>query len=399
MEAVGTVPALATAPAASKLTFLGKLKRCYPYFKPFFLPSTWQQTRLMAVGYLIVLLRVVVNALSPLLFGASADGLLNRDYSKGLTALATSSLLTVLRGAFESARYEAERSIRRVPMRELELTLFRTALAKSYDWHIKKKSGVAERVMGDVTWAFESIFTSLVFDFVPKVLDVLTLTYVTATSSSQAGVFLAGMLLQVICSLLISKVKEAAQSEASHSSMDSYNLALESLGAVETVRSCGAEKQELQRMKEAMGKANKSSAASNVSSGLSVFFQSVITRGTVAWLLLQSAREVLEKQSTVGAFITLSTSMPNQLSRMSQLGNTFSSMSSHWKVIGDFLSMIDDQGSAVEDAPGAKPLQLLDSKKGAEVRDNKGGGGEREGREKGNDPCLNRCYLPISFAQ
>lgn len=259
------------------------LRLLRPYFWP-----TAPAERVSALSCFALLgLSKACGVASPLFLGRATDALV-RGRLPVLELLVFGALRFGVT-ALEEAQKIVYLRTKEVAYREIACRAFEHLHTLSLHWHISKRSGVVLRAMDRGINSASTIVDFLFLRLVPTLIEMFVLLGIFAGSynSGPAAAALAiGFTSYIAITVCLTRSRRAARAKERRTDNEANSIAVESLGAFETVKSFGNEDFEANRYSKAIiayQSATRETAAVN---SIINIVQSGVIRGTITAVLI-----------------------------------------------------------------------------------------------------------------
>ena len=327
--------------------------------KPYFWPASWLDRVLAFSCFFLLASSKVCNILAPLYFGYATDAVL-----RGVFPLRDLLLFGGLRfsvSLLEEGQRLVYLRVKEVAYREIAVRTFSHLLSLSHAYHTSRKLGVVLRASDRGIASASTIVDMLFLRLGPTILEMLVtcMVFWLAYGSPEAGgVLLTSFILYFAATIGLTKRRTAIRAQQNVADNDAAQLAMDSLGAIETVKAWSAEAREVARYSAAVGEQqmlNRSSQSALVSLNLT---QQFIMRAAVVGVLLVSARDVIAGRSTVGDFAAIQVYVVQLFQPLMWLGTLYTMISSAGSDMKNLADLLKEPATVV-DLPGAPQLRLL----------------------------------------
>ena len=336
--------------------------------KPYFWPAAWVDRVLAFSCFFLLAASKACNIAAPLFFGYAADALI-----AGRLPLAEVALFGALRfgvSLLEEAQRLVYLRVKEVAYREIAVRTFAHLLSLSHAYHTSRKLGVVLRASDRGIASASTIVDMLFLRLGPTVLEMLVTCVLFGSvygSPGAAGVLLASFAAYFAATITMTGIRTAIRAKQNVADNDAAQLAMDCLGAIETVKAWSAEGRELARYGATVGaqqQLNRSSQSALVSLNLT---QQLIMRGAVVGVLMVAARDVLAGRSTVGDFAAIQVYVVQLFTPLMWLGTLYTMIASAGSDMKNLADLLKEPATVV-DAPGAPALALLPGSSAAPPR-------------------------------
>ena len=340
------------------LTTEATLSEMQGILKPYFWPALWLDRFLAFSCFFLLASSKLCNILAPLFFGYATDAVLAGRFP--LQELCLFGALRFGVSLLEEGQRLVYLRVKEVAYREIAVRTFAHLLSLSHAYHTSRKLGVVLRASDRGISSASTIVDMLFLRLGPTILEMLVTCIVFAVaygSPGAAGVLLLSFVAYFAATISLTGLRTAIRAKQNVADNDAAQLAMDSLGAIETVKAWSAEAREVARYGAAVGeqqRLNRSSQSALVGLNLT---QQFIMRGAVVGVLLVAARDVLAGRSTVGDFAAIQVYVVQLFQPLMWLGTLYTMISSAGSDMKNLADLLKEPATVV-DAPGAPPLTL-----------------------------------------
>lgn len=339
---------------------------------PYIWPSDRPDLKLRATLALMALvLAKIITVLVPYTYKWAVDALTEpstfaAEVPEWLTFLAVPAALVIAYGVaritmagFTQARDAIFAKVGQNAVRTLAFKTFAHMHALSLRFHLQRRTGGLSRVIERGTKGIEEIVRLAILSLIPTILEFVLVAVVVAFQFDLAyvGVLVAMVTLYLAFTVWASNRRIAIRRTMNESDNDASSKAVDSLLNYETVKYFGNEAMETKRFDGAMARYETAAVRTWTSLAVLNGGQAVIFTVGMTICMVMSARAVMAGTQSAGDFVMINALLIQLYMPLNFLGTLYREMK---QGLVDIETMFDllEQDPEIEDAPGAKPLDV-----------------------------------------
>ncbi|KAF9099308.1 Homocysteine S-methyltransferase 1 [Mortierella sp. AD031] len=337
--------------------FWPKVKRLLPFVYP--KDDAWLQF-MVFLTFLFLVLGRVVNAAVPILTIWIVGSLDQKDAKFNAWAILLYVFVRYLQGSsglINAARGWAWIPIEQYSNSSLTIRFFEHVHNLSLEFHLNRKTGELLRILDRGTSSIVSLLSTVLFQLVPVVADVLiaVVVFCIAWDWKYAIIVFVTIVAYVIVTVMVTEWRTQFRRAMISFDNDARAKAVDSLLNFETVKYYSAEEFEVSRYRSAIYKYMVADYKSQITYQLLNLLQSfVITMGMLAGCLL-CAYEISEGILEVKHFVAFIMYLNQLYQPLNWFGSYYRMLQQNFVDMEKMMKLLD-QNQSVQDIPGAKPL-------------------------------------------
>ncbi|KAG0281424.1 Homocysteine S-methyltransferase 1 [Linnemannia exigua] len=337
--------------------FWPKIKRLLPFVYP--RDDPWLQFMVFLTFFFLILGRFV-NAAVPLITGWIVGSLTGDDVKFNPGAILLYVFFRYLQGS--SGLVNAARAWAWVPIEQysnsaLTIHFFEHVHNLSLEFHLNRKTGELLRILDRGTSSIVTLLSTVLFQLVPVVLDVLIAVVLLCVvwSWKYAVIVFITIVAYIIVTVMVTEWRTQFRRAMISFDNDARAKAVDSLLNFETVKYYSAEEFEVSRYRHAIYKYMIADYKSQLTYQMLNLLQSfVITMGMLAGCLL-CAYEISEGILKVEHFVSYIMYLNQLYQPLNWFGSYYRMLQQNFVDMEKMIKLLD-QNQSVQDIPNAKPL-------------------------------------------
>ncbi len=279
-----------------------------------------------------------------------------------VVAYGVSRVLGFLFGELQDAIYIR---VSEAIQRGLGLRVFNHVNGLSLRFHLERRSGALQRIMGRGIYLADTLLHIVLFRILPSTVEFIMVAAILTTLFGWVYAAITGVTVVVYlaATFIISEWRKNFRREMMETDSAAYSQAMDALLNFETVKYFNNERHEAGRYDTALAKVEGAKVRTTASLSFLNAAQNVIFVTGLTILMLMAGHDIAAGNLSIGDFV-----MVNAL--VIQLGGPLNNYGYVYRTVQEALidseRMLDvlDTPPEVKDAPGAKPLQIV----GPEIR-------------------------------
>ncbi|MDA0230055.1 MAG: ABC transporter ATP-binding protein/permease [Proteobacteria bacterium] len=332
------------------------------------LPYLWQPSFEMrgrvVVAILLLVLAKVANVYVPILYKQAID-VLGADQAflivvpvAILIAYGILRIATVAFGELRDAVFAkvAERAIRTVSLRVFE-HLHRLSLS----FHLERRTGGLSRAIERGVKGIEFLLTFMLFNILPTLVEVVMVCGILwwFYGVEYAAITFVTISAFIAFTLTVTEWRLKYRRRMNQQDSEAHTKAIDSLLNYETVKYFGNEAHEARRFDESRQRYEEAAVQSKTSLSILNIGQGAIIAIGLTGITIKAGYEVAAGTMTIGDFVLVNTYLIQLYIPLNFLGFVYREIK---QSLTDMEAMFEltDIYPAIEDKPGAKPLDLRD---------------------------------------
>lgn len=332
--------------------------RLWVLFRPYFWPDERSNRVRALIAYACMLGSQACTVIAPFYIGYAANSL-GGDSPDFKTALQQCGIYVGLNYAAQQLTETQNcvyQEVRSSAYRTIASTIFEHLLSLSIDWHLKKRMGVALRVIDRGQTSADNVVKYLVLRLVPAIAGIIAVCVLYVVKFDVAGISIVLFLGIFLYSLLTVKLtiwrKEIRKKTNIHDNR-LHDVATDCLTNIETVKFFCSEKFEEKVYATEIRQYQKYTNHTQYSLSVLNLAQQATKWVTTFFMLYIAAYEIDQKKMQVGDFVTVLSFASSMFSPLSYLGTIYGMIVQAFVDLLNVLQLLLERPD-VEDAPNAK---------------------------------------------
>jgi ATP-binding cassette subfamily B protein len=244
-------------------------------------------------------------------------------------------------------------------IRELNNRTFRHLHRLSLRFHLERRTGGLSRVIERGTRGIDLIVRMGVMQLAPTVVEMVLVAGLLVFYFDWTYVFIlvATIAVYMWFTFSASEKRIAIRREMNESDTEANTKAIDSLLNFETVKYFGSEEAEARRYDASMARYEKAAIKTYYSLGVLNSGQAVIYTVGMTLVMWLAARSVMDGTHTVGDFVLINAVMIQLYQPLNFMGMVYREIKQGLVDLETMFALLSEKPE-VEDAPGAKPLEV-----------------------------------------
>eukprot|EP00938_MAST-03A_sp_MAST-3A-sp1_P005146 g5146.t1 len=324
-------------------------------FKPYFFPSECSNQFRAALSYICMLISQGCSIYAPLTIGYATNALTRHDSSEAVKYIVLYVGLNYAVQQLTELQNCVYQEVRSAAYRSIATKIFDHLLSLSIDWHLKKRMGVALRVIDRGQTSADNVVKYLVLRLLPTFIGIGSVVVLYVVKFNVPGISITLFLGIVTYSIVTIKLtiwrKEIRKKTNVHDNRI-QDIANDCLTNIDTVKYFSSETWESERYGVQIKSFQKYTNHTQYSLSVLNLAQQ-ITR----WLTTFGMLYIAEKSNmSVGDFVTVLSFSSSMFSPLSYLGTIYGMVVQSFVDLLNVLQLLNEQPD-VQDIPGATDLR------------------------------------------
>jgi ATP-binding cassette, subfamily B, heavy metal transporter len=338
-----------------------------PYLWP---KHDWRARTRVVAAMVLLLLAKGATVYVPVVYSRAVDALTPKTGQAAMLAVPTAliiayGVLRVCSQGFGELRDAVFASVQQRAARRVALQAFTHLHSLSLRFHLDRQTGALSRIIDRGTQGIQSVLRLAVFNIVPTLVEMLTVTGVLWAIFDWRFALLTFLAVSIYLgfTLAFTNVRVRIRRAMNDTDNEARTRTVDSLLNFETVKYFGNEALEATRFDAALARYERAAVSSQVSLNMLNLGQAAITALGLAGIMLLAANGVARGSMTVGKFVLVNTYMMQLYQPLNFLGFVYREVKQSLVDMEQMFRLLTVP-QEVADKPGAGPLALG----GGEVR-------------------------------
>ena len=247
-------------------------------------------------------------------------------------------------------------------MRRIGLRLFKHLHQLDLDFHLSRRTGGLARDMERGTTGVGFLMRFMLFNILPTLFEIMLVTLILFANYSvwYAVIILVAVLIYGLFSVLVTEWRTKFVREMNAADNNTNTRAIDSLLNYETVKYFANEEYEAAQYDENLAGWERARAKNRVSLATLNSGQAFVIAGSVTAIMILAATDVVDGVMTLGDLVLVNAYMMQLFIPLNFLGFVYREIKRALADIEHMFSLLRQQPS-IQDAAGAKPLQIQDA--------------------------------------
>jgi ATP-binding cassette, subfamily B, heavy metal transporter len=245
-------------------------------------------------------------------------------------------------------------------MRQVALQVFRHLHSLSLRFHLERQTGGLTRDVERGTRAISTLMSYMLFSVVPTVFEITLVAILLGVKFDAwfSVITIAAIVAYCFTTFAISEWRTAHRRQMNDMDSKANTRAIDSLINYETVKYFGNEQFEAKRYDESLQRLETAASKSEMSLGLLNTAQSLIIATTVTLLMWRASEGIVAKSMTLGDLVMVNALLIQLYIPLNFFGVMYREIKQALTDMEKMFRLLY-QHREVEDAPGAKPIDLM----------------------------------------
>ncbi|MEO8714687.1 MAG: ABC transporter transmembrane domain-containing protein, partial [Acetobacteraceae bacterium] len=317
------MPPSSLAPRGTRSAF-GTIGSLLPYLWP---AGDWNARMRVVASMVLLLAAKGATVYVPIIYGRAVDALSPHAGQAAMIVMPTAlilayGILRVCSQGFGELRDAVFASVQQRAARRVALQTFEHLHALSLRFHLDRQTGGLSRVIDRGTAGIQSVLRLAVFNIVPTLVEMLTVTGVLWVIFDWrfAVLTFGAVSIYLGFTLGFTNVRVRIRRTMNDTDNEARSRTVDSLLNYETVKYFGNEALEARRFESALARYERAAVSSQVSLNMLNLGQAGIIAVALAAIMLLAANGVARGEMTVGKFVLVNTYMMQLYQPLNFLG-------------------------------------------------------------------------------